>query len=231
MNNSVNLDSVFQPLFSEFLSSPVFSESSPKVRRMQGLLSDYDIIACKGMIEPFVDHIVREVDGRKILSYGLGSYGYDVRLSAAEFFIYKDFEPGSDAIVDPKNFSKDKCLIKQELQCDDKGNVFFMMPPKSYGVAVVEECLDMPADVTAIGFCKSSYTRSCINTHITPIEAGWRGHLTVAMSNLSPLPARIYANEGLAQILFFRSNECRTSYEDRQGKYQDQGKSVTTSKV
>jgi dCTP deaminase len=202
--------------------------------KLTGLMSDKEILKCSGMITPFVDHIVREVDGRKVLSYGLGSYGYDVRLSSAEFFIYKDFSNlSSDELteIDPKNFDKNKCLVKQEIQVDKHGNMFFVMPPHSYGMAVVEECLDMPADVTAIGFCKSSYTRACINTHITPIEAGWRGHLTVAMSNMSPLPARIYAEEGLAQILFFRSSGCRTTYEDRKGKYQDQGKAVTTAKV
>ena len=198
-----------------------------------GLLSDSDIMELDGMITPFVDHIVRQINDRKILSYGLGSYGYDVRLSSAEFFLYRTPMSGNGLIqdIDPKNFDKNVCLIKQELQCDDKGNTFFVMPAFSYGMAVVEECLNMPANVTAIGLGKSSYARIGVNTHITPIEAGWRGHLTVAMSNSSASPARVYADEGLAQLLFFRSGECRTSYEDRKGKYQDQGKTVTTVKV
>ena len=216
---------------SESMSS--YSQGCYRDMTRHGLLSDSDIMELDGMITPFVDHIVRQIDDRKILSYGLGSYGYDVRLSSAEFFLYKTLMTDNSCVqtIDPKNFDKDALLIKQELQCDDKGNTFFIMPAFSYGMAVVEECLNMPANVTAIGLGKSSYARIGVNTHITPIEAGWRGHLTVAMSNSSAFPARVYADEGLAQLLFFRSGECRTSYEDRKGKYQDQGKAVTTAKV
>jgi dCTP deaminase len=202
-----------------------------------GLLSDYDIMQCEGMIEPFTDRIVREIEGRKILSYGLGSYGYDVRLSGAEFFIYNNaseiYGPDTHSIdcIDPKAFDKAKYLKPAEKHCDDQGNVYFLIPPYRYAMAVVEECLNMPSDVTAIGFGKSSYARVGVNTHITPIEAGWKGHLTVAMSNSTGFPAKVYVDEGLAQILFFRSVECRTSYEDRSGKYQNQGKTVTTAKV
>jgi len=201
-----------------------------------GLLSDNDIIHEHGMIEPFVDHIVREVDGRKILSYGLGSYGYDVRLSGAEFFICNtpsylgdyDEELIHANHIDPKDFDKDQFLRKAAKQCSTDGSEFFVIPPYGYAMAVVEECLNMSSDVTAIGFGKSSYARVGVNTHITPIEAGWKGHLTVAMSNSNGFPVRVYINEGIAQILFFRSVGCRTSYEDRKGKYQNQGKSVTT---
>lgn len=215
----------------EMISDPTSQFCYRKLTK-QGLLTDLDIIDLDGMITPFVDHIVREIDGRKILSYGLGSYGYDVRLSEAEFYLFKTPVFIDDVVeADPKNFNKEDLLSKQELHCDDKRNTFFVMPPRSYGMAVVEECLNMPINVTALGLGKSSYARMGVNTHITPIEAGWRGHLTVAMSNSSPFPVRIYANEGLAQLLFFRSNDCRTTYEDRQGKYQDQGKTVTTVKV
>ncbi|HEX3058433.1 MAG TPA: dCTP deaminase [Usitatibacter sp.] len=171
------------------------------------------------MIEPFESGQVREVDGRRIVSYGTSSYGYDVRCSDE----FKVFTNVYSTVVDPKNFD-DKSFV------DLKGPVC-TIPPNSFALARTVERFRIPRNVLVICLGKSSYARCGIVVNVTPLEPEWEGYVTLEFSNTTPLPARIYANEGVAQMLFFESDEvCETSYADRGGKYQGQ-KGVTLPKV
>ncbi len=172
-------------------------------------------MAAKGMIEPFAEGQVRTQDGRKIVSYGTSSYGYDVRC-AGEFKIFTNI---NSTIIDPKNFDVNSFV-------DFNGDVC-IVPPNSFALARTVEYLRIPRNVIVICLGKSTYARCGIIVNVTPLEPEWEGHVTLEFSNTSPLPARIYANEGVAQMLFFESDEvCETSYRDRGGKYQGQ-KGVT----
>lgn len=200
------------------------------------LLNDSQItdLALQGMITPFAPRLVRQVEvtgngmsmTRKVLSYGLSSYGYDLRLSPKEFLVFRHV-PGT--ILDPKNFNPDN-LEPVKLHSDANGD-YFILPGHSYGLGVAMERLTLPGDVTALFIGKSSMARLGIIANLTPGEAGWEGHLTLEFSNSSSCDARIYANEGIVQALFFRGEPCSTSYEDRQGKYQGQPEKVVFSKV
>jgi dCTP deaminase len=171
------------------------------------------------MIEPFETGQVREVDGRRIVSYGTSSYGYDVRCSDE----FKVFTNVYSTVVDPKNFD-DKSFV------DLKGPVC-VIPPNSFALARTVERFRIPRNVLVICLGKSSYARCGIVVNVTPLEPEWEGYVTLEFSNTTPLPAKIYANEGVAQMLFFESDEvCETSYADRGGKYQGQ-KGVTLPKV
>ncbi|MBC8022567.1 MAG: dCTP deaminase [Burkholderiales bacterium] len=175
--------------------------------------------AQKAMIEPFEAGQVREVDGRKIVSYGTSSYGYDVRCSDE----FKVFTNVYSTVVDPKNFDE-KSFV------DLKGDVC-IIPPNSFALARTVERFRIPRNVLVVTLGKSSYARCGIVVNVTPLEPEWEGYVTLEFSNTTPLPAKIYANEGVAQMLFFESDEvCETSYRDRGGKYQDQ-KGVTLPKV
>jgi dCTP deaminase len=178
------------------------------------------------MITPFQSKLIRQVDTRKVLSYGASSYGYDLRLSAKEFKIFKHV-PGT--IINPKRFNPAN-LEDSMLHTDEDGE-FFILPGHSYGLGVVVEKLNIPVDVTALFIGKSSYARCGIIVNFTPGESKWRGYLTVEISNASAADARIYANEGIAQALFLKGNPCKTSYEDRQGKYQDQPQQIITARI
>jgi dCTP deaminase len=168
-------------------------------------------MAAKGMIEPFAEGQVRTQDGRKIVSYGTSSYGYDVRC-AGEFKIFTNI---NSTIIDPKNFDVNSFV-------DFNGDVC-IVPPNSFALARTVECFRIPRNVMVICLGKSTYARCGIIVNVTPLEPEWEGHVTLEFSNTSPLPARIYANEGVAQMLFFESDEvCETSYKDRGGKYQGQ---------
>jgi dCTP deaminase len=191
--------------------------------------------AKSGMIEPFCDHLVRQVDAenqhgfsmaRKVLSYGCSSYGYDLRLSPKEFLIFKHV-PGT--VVDPKNFSKAN-LEEANLHSDDNGE-FFILPARSYGLGVAIENLDIPSNITCLFIGKSTYARAGIIANLTPGESGWKGHLTLEFSNSSGADCRIYANEGIVQTLFFEGEPCEVSYQDRAGKYQNQSHEVTLARV
>ena len=169
----------------------------------------------QGMIEPFVEKQVRE----GVISYGLSSYGYDIRI-ADEFRIFTKI---NNTIVDPKHFDP-RSLV------DFKGDVC-IIPPNSFALGRTVEYIRIPKQVMTICVGKSTYARCGIITNVTPLEPGWEGHVTLEVSNTTPLPARIYANEGIAQILFFESDElCETSYADKQGKYQAQT-GVTLPKI
>lgn len=188
-----------------------------------------------GMITPFVDSLIREVEvpgrqnsliRRKVLSYGCSSYGYDLRLSSKEFLIFKHV-PGT--VVDPKAFSS-KNLEPAELHSDDNGE-FFVLPARSYGLGVAVEHLSIPSNITCIFIGKSTYARAGLIANLTPGESLWRGHLTLEFSNSSGADCRIYANEGIVQTLFFEGEPCEITYEDRAGKYQDQAHEVTLARV
>jgi dCTP deaminase len=172
-----------------------------------------------GMIKPFSNKQVRTVKNKKIISYGVSSYGYDVRC-ANEFKIFTNI---NSAIVDPKNFSDDSFV-------DVKSDVC-IIPPNSFALARTVEFFKIPRDVLVVCLGKSTYARCGIIVNVTPLEPEWEGHVTLEFSNTTTLPAKIYANEGVAQMLFFQSDEvCETSYKDRGGKYQGQ-RGVTLPKA
>lgn len=176
------------------------------------------------MISPFEEKLVREVDGRRIISAGLSSYGYDLRLASDGFRV---FSPITSAEIDPKNFDESS-LIEAPLRDAADGSRYWLLPPHSYALGITVETFNMPRNV--IGFClgKSTFARSGLIVNTTPLEPGWRGRLVLEFSNSADLPVRIYANEGIAQVTFFESDEdCTVSYADRQGKYQDQTGLVT----
>lgn len=167
------------------------------------------------MIEPFEDSQVRHRVDDKLISYGTSSYGYDVRC-ANEFKIFTNI---NSAIVDPKAFDANSFVDVVADVC--------IIPPNSFALARTVEYFRMPRDILTICVGKSTYARCGIIVNVTPLEPEWEGHVTLEFSNTTPLPAKIYAHEGVAQMLFFQSDEvCHTSYRDRKGKYQGQ-KGVT----
>jgi len=168
-----------------------------------------------GMIEPFVATQVRYVNGQKIVSYGTSSYGYDVRC-ANEFKVFTNVHSN---VVDPKNFDPNSFVDMVGDTC--------IIPPNSFALARTVEYFRIPRNILTICLGKSTYARCGIIVNVTPLEPEWEGHVTLEFSNTTPLPAKIYANEGVAQMLFLESDEvCETSYLDRGGKYQGQ-KGVT----
>jgi dCTP deaminase len=174
-------------------------------------------LAKQGMITPFTEHQVRIQPLKhlhnaygKVISYGLSSYGYDVRC-ANEFKIFTNV---NSCVIDPKDFHDD-CFV------DFTGDVC-IIPPNSFVLARTVERFVMPPDVTAICVGKSTYARCGIVCNVTPIEAGWEGFITLEFSNTTPLPAKMYAHEGCAQLLFFKGEPCDVTYADRGGKYQNQ---------
>jgi len=171
------------------------------------------------MIEPFEPGQVKEVSGARVVSYGTSSYGYDIRCSR-EFKIFTNI---NSTIVDPKNFDE-KSFV------DFSGDIC-IIPPNSFALARTVEYFRIPRDVLVLCLGKSTYARCGIIVNVTPLEPEWEGHVTLEFSNTTPLPAKIYANEGVAQVIFFESDEaCETSYKDRGGKYQGQ-RGVTVPKV
>lgn len=167
------------------------------------------------MISPFCEKQV----GKGVVSYGLSSYGYDIRVSD-EFKIFTNINA---MVVDPKNFD---CANVVEY----KGEVC-IVPPNSFALASTVEYFKMPRDVLAICLGKSTYARCGIIVNVTPFEPEFEGHITIEISNTTPLPAKIYANEGIAQVLFLQGDEmCETSYKDKAGKYQGQ-KGITLPRI
>lgn len=163
------------------------------------------------MIEPFAPEQVREHQGQKIISYGTSSYGYDVRC-ANEFKIFTNI---NSAIVDPKHFDANSFVDVSADVC--------IIPPNSFALARTVEYFRIPRNILTICLGKSTYARCGIIVNVTPLEPEWEGHVTLEFSNTTTLPAKIYANEGVAQMLFLESDEvCQTSYRDRGGKYQGQ---------
>jgi len=166
------------------------------------------------MISPFVDNQIR----KGTISYGLSSYGYDIRVSDE----YKVFTNVNNSVVDPKKFDE-KSFI------DYKGDIC-IVPPNSFALARSIEYFKIPRNVLTVCLGKSTYARCGIIVNVTPFEPEWEGHVTLEISNTTPLPAKIYSNEGLCQVLFFESDEvCEKSYKDKKGKYQNQ-RGITLAK-
>lgn len=164
-----------------------------------------------GMIEPFEADQVRSLDGHKVISYGTSSYGYDIRC-ANEFKIFTNI---NSTIVDPKDFNPKNFV---EVNAD-----YCIIPPNSFALARTVEYFRIPRNVLTVCLGKSTYARCGIIVNVTPFEPEWEGYVTLEFSNTTPLPAKIYANEGVAQVLFFEADEeCETSYKDRKGKYMKQ---------
>ncbi len=169
----------------------------------------------KEMIQPFVS----KQEGKKVISYGLSSFGYDARVSD-EFKIFTDVD---SAVVDPKNFKSNSFVSRKVKEC--------IIPPNSFVLASTVEYFKIPKDVLVICLGKSTYARCGIIVNVTPLEPGWEGHVTLEFSNTTPLPAKIYANEGAAQFVFLQGNEePLVTYEKRNGKYMKQS-GVTLPKV
>ncbi|MCB9990853.1 MAG: dCTP deaminase [Rhodospirillales bacterium] len=168
-----------------------------------------------GMIDPFVEKQQRE----GVISYGLSSYGYDARCSD-EFMIFTNVD---NAIVDPKDFSQQSFVERKADVC--------VIPPNSFVLTRTVEYFKIPDDVLVVCLGKSTYARCGLIVNVTPLEPGWEGHVTLELSNTTPLPAKVYANEGIAQFLFFKgSSPCETSYASRSGKYMGQ-KGVTLPRL
>ncbi len=165
-----------------------------------------------GMIDPFVDRQVKTAEDQSLaISYGLSSYGYDLRVSDE----FKVFTNVFNTVVDPKNFDERSFVNIQTDVC--------IIPPNSFALARSVEYFRIPRNILTICLGKSTYARCGIIVNVTPFEPEWEGHVTLEISNTTPLPARIYANEGLAQVLFLEASEvCETSYADRAGKYMKQ---------
>lgn len=167
------------------------------------------------MIEPFVEKQIR----KGVISYGLSSYGYDIRV-ADEFKIFTNI---NNTIVDPKNFDPRSFVSVKGKYC--------IIPPNSFALARTVEYFRIPRNIITICVGKSTYARCGIIVNVTPFEPEWEGYATLEISNTTPLPAKIYANEGIAQVLFFESDEiCLQSYKDKKGKYQKQ-KGITLPKL
>jgi dCTP deaminase len=166
----------------------------------------------KKMIEPFVDHQIKTNHrNEKVVSYGLSSYGYDIRVSDE----FKVFTNVYNCMVDPKHFTDESFVDIRSEVC--------IIPPNSFALARSIEYFRVPRNVLTICLGKSTYARCGIIVNVTPFEPEWEGHVTIEISNTTPLPAKIYANEGIAQVIFFEAeNVCSTSYADRGGKYQKQ---------
>ena len=179
-----------------------------------------DLALEKQMIEPFCSQQLKiDQQGNKIVSYGLSSFGYDARLSD-EFKIFTNID---SSIVDPKKFCENSFVARKSNIC--------IIPPNSFALGYTVEYFKIPRDILALCIGKSTYARCGIIVNVTPIEPEWEGHVTLEFSNTTPLPAKIYAGEGICQFIFFKSNDiCNVSYADRKGKYMKQT-GVTTPKL
>ena len=190
----------------------------------QGILADFQIAElCQGdspMISPFVDHSVKlNEKGERVISYGLSSFGYDARV-APEFKVFTNVH---STIVDPKDFNPKNYVQFNAVEC--------IIPPNSFVLARTLECFNLPPDIVGICVGKSTLARVGINCLVTPLEPGWEGYLTLEFANTTPLPAKIYANEGGLQIQFFRGCKPSVTYRDRDGKYQNQAAEIVLPKV
>lgn len=199
----------------EKLQNPAIAE---EIIKNGGILPDHwirDKAQNEGMISPFRESLKR--DG--VISYGLSSYGYDSCL-ADEFRIFTNV---NNTLIDPKNFCESSFVTKKEEVC--------IIPPNSFALARTKEYFKIPDDVLVICLGKSTYARCGLIVNVTPLEPGWEGHVTLEISNTTPLPAKVYANEGICQFLFFKgAAPCEVTYKSRGGKYMGQ-KGVTLPKL
>ena len=164
----------------------------------------------KGMIEPFEDRLIRTQDNAGVISFGLSSFGYDLR-AAPEWRIFVN---SFNTMVDPKAFDTRSLVEFEGDEC--------IIPPNSFVLTRSVEYMRIPHDVMVVALGKSSYARCGIVANVTPLEPGWEGHVTLELSNTTPLPAKVYANEGIVQLLFFQGDKPEVTYADRKGKYQGQ---------
>jgi dCTP deaminase len=179
------------------------------------------------LISPFENSLVKESSGNRIISAGLSSFGYDIRLAIDGF---KLFCSNGDTEIDPKAFSPD-IVETPVLHTSKDHSQYYLIPPHSYALGLSLETFSIPRQVTGIAYGKSTYTRSGLLVNTTPLEAGWKGRLVIALANLTNYPHRVYVNEGISQVIFLSSPEaCETSYEDRGGKYQHQ-QNITYAQV
>jgi dCTP deaminase len=215
------------------------------------LLSDREIKElCTGdrpMLSPFVPELVRKIDlhpafrtgSIKAISYGLSSYGYDLQLSPKRLRIFKKKpiwqQVGESSgllkpqIIDPKDFDEN-VLYDARKHCDRTGT-YWVMPPHSVSLGTTPTCFDMPHNIIGMALGKSTYARCAVNPIVTPAEPKWKGHLTLEIANNSDFHCKIYANEGITQILFLRGADCETDYSDRNGKYQNQDEEVVLARA
>ena len=194
-----------------------------RIESWRGVYADWQIIDSSTwlkMIEPFEPKQVKEVNGQRVISYGLSSFGYDMRV-ANEFKIFSA-STGQLTVIDPK-------AIEEKALVDYVGG-YCIIPPNSFALARSVEYFRMPANVTGIVLGKSTYARCGIVTNFTPLESGWEGFVTIEISNTTPVPVKVYANEGVAQCLFFGGEFPLVTYADRKGKYQAQT-GITLAKV
>lgn len=169
------------------------------------------------MIKPFSPVAVKEENGNKIISYGVSSYGYDIRVADEFKLIVNSYTNKHTSAIDPKQFDPEGKLWYSE-KCDE-----ILLPPNSMMLCRSVEYFRIPRDIMCIAVGKSTYARCGIVANITPLEAEWEGYLTIELSNTTPLPVKIYANEGVCQLVFFKADKvCTTSYKDKDGKYQGQ---------
>ena len=217
------------------------------------LLSDREIkelcIGDRPMLSPFVPELVRETKmldrlyhesiNIKAISYGLSSYGYDLQLSPKRFRIFKkksiweklpeSLGLAQPKIIDPKNF--DESILYDAKQYSDRTGIYWVMPPHGVALGTTPTCFDMPRNIIGVALGKSTYARCAVNPIVTPAEAGWVGHLTLEFVNNSDYHCKIYANEGVLQMLFLRGSDCDVSYGDRNGKYQNQPEEVVLARA
>ncbi len=188
--------------------------------------SDKWIKKQKGMIEPFFDHQIKaSVKSKSVISFGLTSYGYDIRLAPE----LKLFDKYSDRVINPKQFD-DSILTNAKLETDNKGGEFFILPPHGFALGRSVESFKIPRDILVVCVGKSTYARCALIVNITPLEPMWEGEITLEFSNTTDLPIMLFANEGITQLLFLKGDEpCDISYADRNGKYQGQ-KGITLPK-
>ena len=200
-----------------------YNTMKSRIESWRGVYADWQIIDSSTwlkMIEPFEPKQVKEVNGQRVISYGLSSFGYDMRV-ANEFKIFSA-STGQLTVIDPK-------AIEEKALVDYVGG-YCIIPPNSFALARSVEYFRMPANVTGIVLGKSTYARSGIVTNFTPLESGWEGFVTIEISNTTPVPVKVYANEGIAQCLFFGGEFPLVTYADRKGKYQAQT-GITLAKV
>lgn len=184
------------------------------------ILNDDEILARAetGMITPYLSTSVNKAGEDKLLSFGVSSYGYDVRLSSERFRIFSNLNA---LLIDPKSPSENT-LIDAVIHTTLGREKYVIIPPHSYGLGSTIETFDIPRDIMIICLGKSTYARHGIIINVTPIEPGFKGQVVIEIANTTPLPAKVYLEEGIAQFLFFQGNPCSVSYGDRNGKYQHQ---------
>ena len=229
LNHDISVSALIRVLLSDYVKNPdhikdAIGEDAKIEKFSDSIMPDTWIREQKGMIDPFVHYKKRTLEGKPVISYGTSSYGYDLRLSSKEFYIFK---PSADEI-DPKNFNAEDHLEQAELHKGESGK-YFVMPPNSYALGVTLERVAMPDNVLGIVLGKSTYARTALVCNCTPIEPGWEGHITLEFCNGSNSPIMVYADEGICQLLFLRGSACSSPYGT--GKYQNQDSAVTVAKV